>query len=233
MPRSGDGDRLPLQVTDGTHPLGGEQLEAADVDPRQQDNRVPRVQAHDERPNEMHAEVRSRRRPVASESLDLPSVLTYCTSVNPSPCRSSSATYWGATQRPPLTCASLSFVVSGGGSAATDLGFRPRSPAVPASVSPPKTSAGSSRRSLVMHRYLLPTCWCIRLRQSSHRKTAAESPTPYSGIPGDRGHQDTGVYLSSCRALPSVVSPSHSTGAVPRLMNTRVIPIASTLILIT
>ena len=33
---------------------------------------------------------------------------------------------------------SVSLVVSGGGSAATSLGFRPRSPAVPASVSPPK-----------------------------------------------------------------------------------------------
>jgi hypothetical protein len=66
-------------------------------------------------------------------------VSTYCTSVNPSPCRSASATYWGAMQIPE-TLTSLIFVVSGGGSATTGLDLRPNSPAVPAKVSPCKNS---------------------------------------------------------------------------------------------
>src|SRR5262249_54962352 len=47
------------------------------------------------------------------------------------------ATYPGAPQMAGLR-PSLSFVVSGGGSAATDLGCRPSSPAAPARVSPPR-----------------------------------------------------------------------------------------------
>src|SRR5919109_1483924 len=66
-----------------------------------------------------------------------PVVLTYWTSVNPSPHRNSSARYSGAAQRAGLRV-SLIFVVSGGGSAATGLGYRPSSPAVPARVSPPR-----------------------------------------------------------------------------------------------
>ena len=65
----------------------------------------------------------------------LPRSRKYCTSVNPSLCRSSSATYWGAIQMPGILI-NLIVVVSGGGSAATGLGRRPRSPAVPASVNP-------------------------------------------------------------------------------------------------
>jgi hypothetical protein len=63
------------------------------------------------------------------------SFLTHCTSVNPSPWSSSSAKYWGARQMLELW-GSLSRVVSGGGSAATGLGYQPRSPTVPASVTP-------------------------------------------------------------------------------------------------
>src|SRR6266853_5970886 len=64
-------------------------------------------------------------------------LLTECTSRNPSACSSSSATYCGATQRPrPWT--SLSVVVSGGGSAGAGLGCKPRNPAVPTSVNPPR-----------------------------------------------------------------------------------------------
>src|SRR6266511_1078405 len=62
---------------------------------------------------------------------------TYCTSVNPSRCKNSSATYCGGIQMPGFLD-SLTLVVSGGGSAATGLGYQPRSPAVPASVTPPR-----------------------------------------------------------------------------------------------
>src|SRR6266705_3076278 len=91
----------------------------------------------------------------------------YRTSVNPSPSRSSSATYWGATQRP-VTCTSVSFVVSGGGSATAGLGLRPRSPAVPASVSPPK----NARR---LHRCV---CW---LRMDTSLPDAGQSDTEHAG----------------------------------------------------
>src|SRR5437899_1978865 len=43
--------------------------------------------------------------------------------------------------------ASLSAVVSGGGSAATGLGCKPRSPAVPASVNPPRNFRLLNRRA--------------------------------------------------------------------------------------
>src|SRR5215510_11592433 len=46
---------------------------------------------------------------------------------------------------------SLILVVSGGGSAATGLGRRPRSPAVPASVSPPRNLRRLNRRA----------CWIL------------------------------------------------------------------------
>src|SRR6266699_2656126 len=91
----------------------------------------------------------------------------YRTSVNPSPSRSSSATYWGATQRP-VTCTSVSFVVSGGGSATAGLGLRPRSPAVPASVSPPK----NARR---LHRCV---CW---LRMDTSLPDAGQADTENAG----------------------------------------------------
>src|SRR5437016_860371 len=56
-------------------------------------------------------------------------------SVNPSPSSSVSSTYWGAMQMP-VMFTSLSLVVSGGGSAATDLDATPRRLAVPARVTP-------------------------------------------------------------------------------------------------
>src|SRR5439155_11761722 len=77
----------------------------------------------------------------------LPSFSTYCTSVNPSPCRSSSATYSGATQMPG-TRTSLSLVVSGGGSAATSLGCTPRQPAVPTRLNSPRNSRRLNRLAL-------------------------------------------------------------------------------------
>ncbi len=39
----GHGDGPSLQVADRADPLGPEQLEAADMAPRQHDNRVPRI----------------------------------------------------------------------------------------------------------------------------------------------------------------------------------------------
>src|SRR5262249_49937108 len=51
----------------------------------------------------------------------------------------SSATYQGAKQIPGFW-GSLSIVVSGGGSAAARLGWKPRSPAVPAKVNPLRNS---------------------------------------------------------------------------------------------
>ena len=68
------------------------------------------------------------------------SILTCCTSVNPSPRNSSSATYCGAMQREGGVATSLSVVVSGGGYAATDSDFRPRSPAAPTKVSHSRNS---------------------------------------------------------------------------------------------
>jgi hypothetical protein len=63
----------------------------------------------------------------------------YCTSVNPSPGSNSAATYKGATQIA-VEWPSRIFVVSGGGSAATGLGCKPRSPAALATVSPPRNA---------------------------------------------------------------------------------------------
>jgi len=68
----------------------------------------------------------------------------YCTSVKPSALRSSSAISCGATQVEGIWT-SLSVVVSGGGSAATSLGCKPRSPAVPASVNPSRNSRRLNR----------------------------------------------------------------------------------------
>src|SRR5439155_269010 len=74
---------------------------------------------------------------------------TYCTSVNPSRCRSSSAIYCGASQRLPISRTSLTVAISGGGSAATGWARTPRRPAVPASVS----SFRNSRRV-----FIVPPC---------------------------------------------------------------------------
>src|SRR5438876_3223173 len=69
----------------------------------------------------------------------VPGIWTYWTSVNPSPCKRSPARNRGDKQREGV-CPSLSLVVSGGGSAATDSDFRPRSPAAPARTSPLRNS---------------------------------------------------------------------------------------------
>src|SRR5215831_14496386 len=78
--------------------------------------------------------------PAAISFVPKPSVAsTYCTSLNPSARSSSSARYCGVTQIEGSWTNRI-WVVSGGGSAMTSLGRRPRSPTVPASVSPPKKS---------------------------------------------------------------------------------------------
>ena len=46
-------DALPLQVTDRPDPLRPEQFETADVDSRQQDDRVSRIHLHDKRRHEI------------------------------------------------------------------------------------------------------------------------------------------------------------------------------------
>src|SRR6266851_5981125 len=70
--------------------------------------------------------------------------------MNPSARRSSSATYWGARQMLGVWT-SVIFVVSGGGSAATRLACRPRSPAVPASVNPPRNLRRLNRLACWVH----------------------------------------------------------------------------------
>ena len=95
-PELGHGDGLPLQVADRADLLGPEQLEAADVAPRQDNDWVPRVHPNDDRRGEVHVDVSLARGQGLPRSLQAPPFLTYCTSVNPSPRRSSSATYWGA-----------------------------------------------------------------------------------------------------------------------------------------
>ena len=79
-------------------------------------------------------------------------MVTYCTSVKPSALSSSSAMYCGAMQIAGLRCSRI-LVVSGGGSAATCRGQRPRSPTVPVKGStPPRTLAGSSLQRVVYAR---------------------------------------------------------------------------------
>lgn len=48
-PFLGGGDGLPLEVSDGTHPLRPEQLEAADLNASEKDDRGPRVYLGDGR----------------------------------------------------------------------------------------------------------------------------------------------------------------------------------------
>src|SRR3989442_783018 len=81
---------------------------------------------------------------------DDPRKSMYCTSVNPSLGRNSPATKSGAPQMPGSR-PSLSRVVSGGGSAATGLGCTPRSPAIPASVTPPRNRRRLNRRTCWLH----------------------------------------------------------------------------------
>src|SRR4029450_9549989 len=79
----------------------------------------------------------TRADPVRSAPFPPDWTVTYCTSVNPSAASNSSATHWGARQVLG-SFVSLIRVVSGGGSAAVGLGCQPRSPTVPASVTPPR-----------------------------------------------------------------------------------------------
>ena len=51
------GHGLLPQVADGAHPVGPDQLEAADVAPREDDEGVPRLHLDEERPNEVQGEV--------------------------------------------------------------------------------------------------------------------------------------------------------------------------------
>ncbi len=74
--------------------IAPEQFKAADVESRQDDDRIPRLQVEKERGGEMRTEVDltggKGRRDVCGPSFGM-----NCTSVNPSPRSSSSATYWG------------------------------------------------------------------------------------------------------------------------------------------
>ena len=54
----GDGEGLPLEVTDGTHRITTHQLEAADVATSEDGYRVTGVDAGEERPGEVHGDVR-------------------------------------------------------------------------------------------------------------------------------------------------------------------------------
>ena len=53
----GHGHGLPLQVADGAHPLGPDHLEAADVAPREDDDGVPCIHPDEERPDEVQDDV--------------------------------------------------------------------------------------------------------------------------------------------------------------------------------
>jgi hypothetical protein len=53
----GHGDDLPLQIADGADLARPEQFEAADVEPRQDDDGVPRLQPEEERRGEVPIEV--------------------------------------------------------------------------------------------------------------------------------------------------------------------------------
>src|SRR5256885_1882469 len=53
----GDGDRLALEIADRADALGPEELVAADVDPREENDRRARVHLHDEGRDERHTEV--------------------------------------------------------------------------------------------------------------------------------------------------------------------------------
>lgn len=69
--------RLALEITDGTDAVGPEQLEAADVDPGQDDDRIAGVHAEDARADEVHANVglAHRQRLRARAPARLPHVL--------------------------------------------------------------------------------------------------------------------------------------------------------------
>jgi len=56
-PQPTHSDCLPLQIADGLDPLRADQLEAADLYPRQEDDLAPRVDLLNERPDIAHAEV--------------------------------------------------------------------------------------------------------------------------------------------------------------------------------
>ncbi len=51
------GDGLPLQVEDSADLVGPEQLEAADLNPCQKDDRIACIHLDDGRSNELHAEI--------------------------------------------------------------------------------------------------------------------------------------------------------------------------------
>ena len=93
------GDRLALEVADGSDAVRAEQLEASDVDARRGSRRVHRRPTRmTSGAGELHVDVRITRRAVEFP-IDA-RLVTYSTSVKPSARRSSSATNWGATQRP-------------------------------------------------------------------------------------------------------------------------------------
>jgi hypothetical protein len=52
-----DGNRLPLQVPDGTYWLGAEQLEAAGLNSSQHDNGLARIELQDGRTDILHGDV--------------------------------------------------------------------------------------------------------------------------------------------------------------------------------
>ena len=84
-----EGDGLALQVADRAHPLAPEQLEAADVDSGEDDERVSGVHAGDQGPEKFRAMSTS---PATTALMGtVLSDLTSCTSVNPSAGRNSFA----------------------------------------------------------------------------------------------------------------------------------------------
>ena len=70
------GGGLTLQITDRAHSLRREELETPDVDPGEQNDRVPGVKADNERPGERHREVSlaGGRRPRGLHSCRRPDV---------------------------------------------------------------------------------------------------------------------------------------------------------------
>ena len=131
---------LPFQIPYRADPIRPKQLEAADVDSCEYHNRFPCIETQNSWPHESHADVGlTGGQQLTGFGICLAAPLTYWTSANPSPRSSSSAKYRGAQQAVGERT-SLSFVVSGGGSAASELDCNPSSAPVPASAAVPRNS---------------------------------------------------------------------------------------------
>ena len=137
----GHGDGLSLQVADGADLMCPEQFEAAEVEPRQEDDGVPRLQPEEGRRREESIEVCFTRGEGFLDAFG-PLLLEVVHLGEPFAAQQFFGhVLGGLTDAGDLDQPDPRRLL-GGGSAATRLVYRPSSPAVPVSVIPREISAG-------------------------------------------------------------------------------------------